>query len=114
MQEGDLVLAGLPQADGQIKNRPVLILRVMPRYRDLLVCGVSTQLHQQVVGFDEMITRRDDDFATSGLVQDSLIRLNFLALVPHHRVLGTIGAVSGQRHRRLLATLSAYLLSTKL
>jgi mRNA-degrading endonuclease toxin of MazEF toxin-antitoxin module len=55
MKEGDVVLTPLPQADGQIKNRPAIILRGMPPYGDFLVCGVSTQLHQEVAGFDDPI-----------------------------------------------------------
>src|SRR5437868_13185526 len=35
----------IPQADSRVKNRPAIILREMPSYGDLLVCGVSTQLH---------------------------------------------------------------------
>jgi len=109
MQEGDLILAALPQADGIRKNRPVLVLRMMPRHRDLLVCGISTQLHQQVTGFDEIISAADDDFATSGLIKDSLIRLGFPSLVAQTNVIGTIGSVSSARHHRLLNNLSAYL-----
>ena len=45
MQEGDVVLTPVPQADGTVKNRPAIVLREMPVYRDVLVCGVSTQLH---------------------------------------------------------------------
>ncbi len=67
MKEGDVVLTPLPQADGQIKNRPAIILREMPPYGDFLVCGVSTQLHQEVAGFDDPIRPSDADFATSGL-----------------------------------------------
>jgi mRNA interferase MazF len=55
MREGDLVLTPIPQANGQVKNRPVLVLREMPPFHDLLVCGVSSRLHQQVSGFDETI-----------------------------------------------------------
>ena len=36
MNEGDVALMPLPQADGKIKNRPVIILRKMPLYRRLL------------------------------------------------------------------------------
>ena len=43
MNEGDLALAPLPQADGQIKNRPVALLRRLPPFGDFLVCGISTQ-----------------------------------------------------------------------
>src|SRR5665213_3749099 len=33
----DVVLTSLPQADGKGKNRPAVVLRVMPEYGDLLV-----------------------------------------------------------------------------
>ena len=48
MKEGDIVLALLPQTDGRGKYRPAVVLRRMPGFGDLLVCGVSTQLRQQV------------------------------------------------------------------
>jgi mRNA interferase MazF len=44
MKEGDVLLATLRQADGALKDRPVVLLRRMPPFQDLLVCGVSTQL----------------------------------------------------------------------
>lgn len=83
----------------------------MPAFRDLLVCGVSTQLHQAVTGFDEVIRAADSDFAASGLRSDSLIRLGFLQVVPRRTVAGTIGAISTERHKRLLKTLSDYLVT---
>lgn len=46
MKEADIVLTPIPQADGTIKNRPIILLRELPPYRDFLVCGISTQLHQ--------------------------------------------------------------------
>jgi mRNA interferase MazF len=109
MKEGDVVLTPVPQADGKIKNRPAIILREMPPYRDLLVCGVSTQLHQQVKGFDEIILPTDTDFPLSGLLSESLIRLGFLAVLPSKSIAGSIGAISSKRHQRLLKTLSNYL-----
>jgi mRNA interferase MazF len=81
MREGEVILTPIPQANGVIKNRPAVCLREMPPYGDLLVCGISTQLHQQVKGFDETITSGDADFAGSGLLADSLIRLGFLTIV---------------------------------
>ena len=110
MNEGDVVLTPIPQADGGTKNRPAVVLRALPPYRDLLVCGVSTQLHQQVEGFGERIVTSDDDFAGSGLRADSLIRLGFLAVLPSRTILGSIGSVSPTRHKRLLKRLSDYLI----
>jgi mRNA interferase MazF len=109
MSEGDVVLTPLPQADGQIKNRPALVLRVMPPHGDLLVCGVSTQLYHETQGFDEVIRPGDPDFAASGLKAASLIRLGFLVVLPAGSFLGAIGSVSLERHRRLVQRLSDYL-----
>jgi mRNA interferase MazF len=110
MQEGDVVLTPVPQADGTEKNRPAIVLREMSMYRDMLVCGISTQLHQYVPGFDEIIMPTDADFAASGLVAPSVIRLGFLAVVPRRNILGAIGVIAPERHQRLLQALSHYLL----
>jgi mRNA interferase MazF len=59
MNEGDVVLTPLPQANGAIKNRPAIVLRKMPPFGDLLVCGVSSQIQQAAAGFDDLIEPRD-------------------------------------------------------
>ena len=110
MNQGDVILTPVPQADGVVKNRPAIFLREMPPYRDVLVCGVSTQLHREVKGFDEVVQSTDSDFATSGLRRASLIRLGFLAVLPRSAVIGSVGAISSDRHRRLLKRLSDYLI----
>ena len=109
MNEGDVALTPMAQADGQVKNRPVVVLRKMPLYNDLLVCGISTQLQQFVPDFDELVTSTNPDFAASGLIKDSVIRLSFLAVVPTRAVIGSIGSSALERHRKLLQRLSAYL-----
>jgi mRNA interferase MazF len=111
MKEGDVILTSVPQADGAVKHRPAVVLREMPRYRDLLVCGVSTQLRHEVKGFDEIISPSDDDFAGSGLIGESLIRLGFPAVLPRKNIAGAIGSISPERHGRLLRTLGDYLIS---
>ena len=110
MKEGDVILASITQADGKIKNRPVLILRIMPKYKDYLVCGISTQLNQYIKDFDERISVNDSDFVSSGLVSSSVIRLGFLALLPKRKVIGLIGSISSTRHQTLLRNLSNYLI----
>ena len=42
MKEGDVILTPILQADAIAKNRPALILRELPPFQDLLVCGIST------------------------------------------------------------------------
>jgi mRNA interferase MazF len=109
MKEGDVILTPIPQADGRVKNRPAIFLREMPLYGDLLVCGISTQLHHYVSGFDEIITPADVDFVASGLLSASLIRLGFLTVLPRRNIAGSIGSIAQERHRRLLEALSRYL-----
>lgn len=109
MNEGDIALAALPQADGQTKNRPVVLLRRLPPFGDFLVCGVSTQLHQCVKDFDDIIEASDNEFAATGLKAASLIRLGFLAVLPDSALLGKIGSLSPVRRQRLLANLCHHL-----
>ena len=111
MKEGDVALAVLPQVDQKAKSRPVVVLREMPLRRDVLVCGISTQLRQRIEDFDEVISPADVDFKGSGLLSASLIRLGFLAVLPSLRIAGSIGSISPERHRRLLRALAQYLLS---
>jgi mRNA interferase MazF len=108
--EGDVILTQIPQSDGTLKTRPALVLRELPPFRDLLVCGISTQTHQSVPGFDERIVRTDSDFKKSGLLADSVVRLGFLAVLPRTKIAGTIGKISRHRYERLVKRLSSYLI----
>ena len=109
MNAGDVVLVPIPQSDGQVKNRPVVLLKAFPPYGDFLACGISSQLRQHVAGFDDLVSPGDEDFSSSGLTRESAIRLGFLSLVPTPLPLGAIGSISAERLRRLLGRLSDYL-----
>jgi len=93
------------------KNRPALLLRELPPFGDYLACGISTQLHQAVPGFDEIVSKDDVDFTDSGLLSSSVVRLGFLAVLPSQRILGAIGQIAPDRHARLLKTLSKHLVA---
>ena len=109
MREGAIALAALPQADGSVKNRPVVLLREMPPFGDWLVCGISTQLHQRVADFDWLLELSDPDFLASGLKAASIIRLGFLAVLPQTDLAGVIGSISRECHRALLDRLRRHL-----
>jgi mRNA interferase MazF len=100
----------LRQADGTVKDRPVVLLRRMPPFQDFLVCGVSTQIRHEVPHFDEFISPDDtEDFLSSGLKAASIIRLGFLAVLPQSEFKGRIGTISKTRHDRLLTNLANFL-----
>ncbi len=105
MREGDIILTSLQQADGQYKLRPVLVLHQLPTYDDFLVCGISTQLYQEIIDFDVMLEAHPDN----GLRANSLIRLSFLAILSLMDRRATIGRVPSDIHGLLLSRLSEYL-----
>jgi mRNA interferase MazF len=109
MKSGDIILASLPQADGKTKLRPALVLKVMLPYKDLLVCGISTQIHQEVNGLDEIISNNDIDFNESGLIQQSLIRVGYLAIIPNKIIAGIIGKISVSRLQKIKKQLAEFI-----
>ena len=109
MKPGDLILTTIRQADGRQKTRPALVLKVCAPFHDLLVCGLSSRLHHQVAGLDEVLKHGDLDYRSSGLREESLIRLAYLGTIPLSDARQAIGCISASRLHRLLGKLSRYL-----
>jgi len=112
MTPGDVILATLPQADGQRKLRPALLLCQLPPFGDWLACGISSQIRHRVDGFDEMIGERDPDFLDSGLQSTSLVRLGFVGTLVAPDIAGTLGRVAAERLQRLRSNLAHHLVSS--
>ena len=111
MRPGEIVLLRLSQANLLSgKLRPVLVLSDLPGpFGDYLVCGISSQLHQEMPDWDERLTTADDDFPASGLKVPSVIRLNWLAAVNPSASVGTLGSIASERLARLRQRLAAHL-----
>ena len=112
MREGDIALSVMPQSDGKIKLRPVLLLRKMPGFGDFLVCGVSSQLHQEVRGFDLVMDEKSPEYENSGLKSASVIRLGYLSVLPESKMKGSIGWLPDDTLDMLLQRLADYLVKT--
>ncbi|HXE53238.1 MAG TPA: type II toxin-antitoxin system PemK/MazF family toxin [Tepidisphaeraceae bacterium] len=108
MKPGDVVLLPVPQiGGGPPKLRPALVLSLLPgAYQNVLICGISTQLHHLEPDWDELVTLGDADFAASGLHRASAIRLSYLCAADSAAIAGSIGAVDPTRLRRLLDRLT--------
>ena len=91
MKAGDICIHKVMQPDDSHKIRPVLLLKAMPFPGDWLVCAISTQLRQEVIGFDEVLQDKDAAFAESGLKSSSVFRLGFLNTVNQKVLPGKIG-----------------------
>lgn len=110
-EPGQIVLFRFPRADlSEGKLRPALLLSEVPGlYEDWLICMISSQVHQRVDGFDELIEEDDEDFARSGLKVTSVIPIGRLAVVEGQVLEGRIGAISPERMQRIRKRLAAWI-----
>ncbi|MCY3740659.1 MAG: type II toxin-antitoxin system PemK/MazF family toxin [Candidatus Poribacteria bacterium] len=108
MKERDVIVVYLKDTEGQLKLRPAVCLRQLPHnYHAFIACGLTTRLQYCVEGFDEIVTPQDDNLER--LRETSLIRLGFLSQIQMDEIVGHIGSISEERHKRLLKKLSDYL-----
>lgn len=110
-QPGQIVLFRFPRADlTEGKLRPALLLSEVPGpYDDWLICMISSQTHQRIKGFDELIEEGDDDFPRSGLKVASVIRIGRLAVIEGQMLEGAIGSISPERMQRIRKTLTEWI-----
>ncbi len=107
---GTIILLNFPQADLQTFSiRPVLLLKETPsRFDDWLVCMVSSQIHQHIEGFGEIINKDDSDFPTSRLKNTSVIRLDRILTVSQQRFKAELGNIDQDRLQRLYNMLARW------
>ena len=108
---GQIVLFRFPHAGlAEGKTRPALLLAKVPSdFDDWLLCMISSQLHQELPGLDEIISDADSDFLLSGLKTTSLIRVTRLAVVSGDILLGSIGEVDPKRLLRIKNRLARWI-----
>jgi len=70
---------------------------------------ISTQLHQQVPGIDEVIDNTDADFPQTGLKATSLVRVTRIAVVSADLLHGAIGKLTDRRLSRICTRLAGWI-----
>jgi mRNA interferase MazF len=110
-KSGQIVLFRFPQTDLlEGKFRPSLLISKLPGdYDDWLICMISSQIHHYIAGFDELIRENDLDFAESGLMTLSVIRISRLAVVEGKMLVGAVGQISQERFQRIKNRLADWL-----
>jgi mRNA interferase MazF len=73
---------------------------------------ISSQLHQEIPDFDEVITPADSDFQQSGLKLASVIRISRLAVVNSDVLLGKLGQIDTKRLSRIKQRLANWIQGT--
>jgi len=110
-EPGQIVLFRFPRTDLlEGKLRPALLLSEVPGpYEDWLICMISSQVHQRIEGFDELIEEDGEDFARSGLKTSSVVRIGRLAVVGGRMLEGRIGTISPERTQRIRRKLAEWI-----
>ena len=70
---------------------------------------ISSQLKHYAPDLDEIVTVKDDDFAQSGLLGSSLIRVARIAVIEEGVLIGKIGKVSEDRICRIKKNLAKWI-----
>lgn len=110
-QAGAVVLCRFPQADLEAgKLRPALLLGKLREYDDWLLCMISSQVRHYLPDLDELVRVNDADFVQSGLRNESIIRIERLAVVEEEILLGEIGEISEDRLKRIKRRLADWLM----
>lgn len=111
---GQIVLFTFPQTDlAHGKSRPALLIGQLPGlYDDWLICMISSQTHQYIDGFDEIMSDDAPEFAASGLKVTSVIRIGRLAVIDGRLLAGAIGEISPERLHRIKSRLATWLMQT--
>ena len=87
----------------------MLLAELRGPYQNLLLCGISTQLHRIQPDWDELIVSADGDFFASGLRRDSVVRLSYLHAAIPNEIAGVIGQIDPIRIDRLRQRLADHL-----
>ena len=112
IEEGQIVLLRFPYVDNTstVKVRPGVVLRKVPGGRnDWLVCMISSQLDQFMVGVDDALFSEDPGFTASGLKVPSVIRVCRIAVCHGPTLLGAIGRIDEARLDRVRRSLVGWI-----
>jgi len=81
MKQGDVILTPVPQADGNLKNRPAIFLREMPPYRDLLEISTFAKASQRLSHSINLEPQINADENRSICLHPRYLWLNILSLI---------------------------------
>ena len=97
-----------PQSDGTTKKRPALVIMELPPFSDLLIVGISTQLHQEIAGLDLPLLEKDPGFRGTGLLRSSLVRVTMLGRIAKNAptISRTIGRINNDQLKAVLERLA--------
>lgn len=110
MQAGEIILVRMNYSDlSKSKLRPVLIVSKAPNnYNDWLICAISSKTNK-LSEKDISIGIDDIDFKSSGLKQNSVIKVSKIAIITEDLALGRLGTISDDRLLKVKSSISNWI-----
>jgi mRNA interferase MazF len=95
MNQGTIVLTQFPFTDfSTIKRRPAIVIsKANENKTDIIVAYISSKISYQVSETDFLLESSHKDFKDTGLIKDSIIKLNKIVTVDKNLFTGELGFV---------------------
>lgn len=110
MKDGDICKVGLPQPDGSVKDRPVILIKEVPPFNDWMVAAVTSRLRNMNPSLDYLIEDTSPGFKNTGLKKTSLIRLGLINTINFRLIKGVIGELPYGVLTKLKSNLSQFIM----
>lgn len=107
MKQGTIVLTHFPFSDlSASKRRPAIVIsKNNEKNTDIIVAYISSKITGQISETDYVLKTSHKDFTNSGLLKDSIIKLNKLVTVDKKLFTGELGFVSKEIMEEILLRL---------
>lgn len=95
MKQGTIVLTPFPFTDlSTSKRRPAIVISKNNEQTDIIVAYISSKISEHISVTDYLLKSSHKDFPVTGLLKDSIIKLNKIVTVDKSLFTGEIGFVS--------------------
>ncbi len=110
MKAGDICRVGFPQPDGNIKGRPVVLIKEVPPFKDWMVALVTGKTRNMDSTLDYLLRDSDSGFSGTGLTKTSLIRMGVISTINTGLIQGKLGELPYGVLPKLKSNLSQFIL----
>jgi len=96
MKRGTIILAPFPFTDlKSVKRRPAIIIsKDDPNNKDVLIAFISSKVPSLPKETEFLLTKNHKDFLQTGLIKDSLFKLDKLVTIQKEIINGELGSAS--------------------
>lgn len=107
MKQGTIILTPFPFTDlSASKRRPAIIIsKNNNRKNDVIIAFISSKIPKTLSKFDYLLLKNHKDFNKTGLIKDSVFKMDKIVTIQKDIVVGELGFVSNDILNELLLRL---------